>query len=64
MTIPIVEDGMAHASEILDEIYRTKLRFREVPVRIRYSADTLRKGQSSWNSIKIAAQFLVGRILR
>ncbi|MEK6249618.1 MAG: glycosyltransferase family 2 protein [Planctomycetales bacterium] len=62
--IPVTEDGMAHASEILDEIYRLKLKFREVPVRIRYSEETLSKGQSGWNSIKIATQFLLGRIFR
>ena len=55
---------MAHASEILDEIYRLKLQYCEVPVRIRYSAESLKKGQSNWSALKIAAQFLVGRIRR
>ncbi len=62
--IPIHENGMAHASEILDEIKRQKLRYCEVPVSIRYSRDTLDKGQSNWEAFKVAGQFLVGRILR
>ena len=64
LRIPISGNGMVHASEILDEIYRLKLSYCEVPVRVRYSAESLKKGQSSWSALKIAAQFLVGRILR
>ena len=62
--IPITEDGMAHASQILDEIRRQKLRFCEVPVHVRYTDRTLQKGQSNWNAVKVAGKFLVGRILR
>ena len=62
-TIRIRQDRMAHASEILDEIRRLGLRFREVPVTIRYSAATLEKGQSSWNAVRIAWQFLVGKVV-
>lgn len=35
--LKIRHDGMAHASEMLDEIHRLKLRFQEVPAGIRYS---------------------------
>lgn len=62
--ISLQENRMAHASEILDQIRRSQLRYCEVPVRIRYSAETLEKGQSSWAALKIACQFLLGRILR
>ena len=61
--IRITQNRMAHASEILDEIRRHGLRFTEVPVTIRYSAATLAKGQSSWNALKIATQFLLGRVI-
>jgi glycosyltransferase involved in cell wall biosynthesis len=60
----IRQDRMAHASELLDEIRRLGLRFREVPVTIRYSAATLAKGQSSWNSVRIVWQFLVGKVVK
>lgn len=60
----IRQDRMAHASEILDEIRRLGLRYKEVPVTIRYSAATLEKGQSSWNAVRIVWQFLVGKVVK
>jgi glycosyltransferase involved in cell wall biosynthesis len=62
--IRITQDRMAHASEILDRICREGLRFCEVPVTIHYSAATRAKGQSSWNALKIAGEFLLGRMIR
>jgi polyprenyl-phospho-N-acetylgalactosaminyl synthase len=62
--IRIRQDRMAHASEILDEIRRLGLRYREVPVTIRYSTATLEKGQSSWNAVRIVWQFLVGKAIK
>ena len=62
--IEITQDRMAHASEILDEIARKKIRFREVPVTILYSDYSNAKGQSIFNSIKIAARFIFSRIAR
>jgi glycosyltransferase involved in cell wall biosynthesis len=58
------QDRMAHASEILDEIQRLKLRYLEVPVTIRYSQDTIEKGQSSLAAVRIAWQFLIGRLFK
>jgi len=54
-------DRMAHASEILDQIRQNGLRYREVPVTIRYTAYSLEKGQSSWNAIKIALELVLRR---
>jgi len=62
--IRIYQDRMAHASEILDEIRRQGLRYAEVPVTIRYTAGTLAKGQSSFNAVRIAWQFLVGKVTK
>jgi glycosyltransferase involved in cell wall biosynthesis len=62
--IRIRQDRMAHASEILDEIRRLGLRFKEVPVTIRYSEATLEKGQSSWNAVRIVWQFFMGKVVR
>ena len=62
--IRITQDRMAHASEILDEIRVQGLRYVEVPVTIRYSAATLAKGQSSWNAVRVAWQFLIGKVIR
>ena len=55
-SIQITMDRMAHASEILDQIRANRLRFQEVPVKIRYSQRSLEKGQSSWAAIRIALQ--------
>ena len=62
--IRITQNRMAHASEILDQIRNAGLRFKEVPVTIRYSAETMAKGQSSWNAVRIAFQLLLGRFVR
>lgn len=51
--IRITENRMAHATEILFEIRKHGLRFREVPVHIRYTDYSRSNGQSAWNSIRI-----------
>ncbi len=62
--IRITEDDFAHASEILDEVRRHRLPYCEVPVRIRYSASTLAKGQKNWGALRIAGRVLMGRLFR
>lgn len=62
--IRLRENRMAHASEILDQIQSRGLRYVEVPVTIRYSAETMAKGQSSWNAVKIVAALFLGRFVR
>lgn len=56
--IKITMNGMTHASEILDEIVRNNLKYKEVPVTILYNDETLKKGQSSLNSIRIAIKMI------
>ncbi len=62
--IEIHQDQMAHASEILDELARRRVKFREVPVKIRYSGYSMGKGQSSLASIRIAIDFLMHKLRR
>lgn len=62
--IRITLDGMAHASELVDQIDRHGLTVTEVPVVIRYSEYSLRKGQSSLAAIRIAFDYLFKRIFR
>lgn len=64
LQLKITQNRMAHASEILDQVQTLGLRFVEVPVTIRYSAETMAKGQSSWNAVKIVAQLVLGRFVR
>jgi glycosyltransferase involved in cell wall biosynthesis len=54
------QDRMAHCSEILRLATRSDLRWLEVPVVIRYSADTLAKGNQNLDAIKITWQLLLG----
>ena len=56
--IVITQNQMAHASEILSEIKRNKLKYCEVPVGIRYTDYSKKKGQSILNSINILYELL------
>jgi glycosyltransferase involved in cell wall biosynthesis len=51
--IRITQNRMAHASEIVSEIGKKKLRYRELPVHVIYTDYSRSKGQSIWNSINI-----------
>lgn len=57
-------DRMAHASEILDQIRSLRLRYREVPVHIRYTEYSLSKGQRGGDAFRVALDYLIGRVLR
>ena len=49
----ITQNRMAHASQILEEIARQGLRYVEVPVTIRYTEYSLKKGQKLANGFNI-----------
>jgi hypothetical protein len=57
-------DGMAHASEIVDQIRAHRLSVTEVPVVIRYSDYSRRKGQSGLNAFAIAFEYLFRKVFR
>ena len=62
--IKINQDQMAHASEILDEIHKNKIKFLEVPITINYSDYSIAKGQSSFDFAKILFRYIMGRLMR
>ena len=62
-SIRITMNRMAHASEIPDQIAVKKLRYREVPVHIRYSDETLAKGQKTSAMFRVAYDFLRGKFI-
>lgn len=62
--IRLTIDGMAHASELVDQIHRNNLKVTEVPVVIHYSEYSLRKGQSSLAAFRIAFDYLMKRLFR
>jgi len=54
------QDRMAHCSEILRLVTYSDLRMCEVPVRIHYTAESLAKGQKSFDALKIVWQLFLG----
>lgn len=57
--IRITQNRMAHASEIVSEIAKKKLRYAEEPVHVVYTAYSKAKGQSVWNSINILSDLFL-----
>jgi hypothetical protein len=55
---------MAHASEIVDQIVASRLRYIEIPVRVRYTDYSLRKGQRNSAAFRVAFDYLMGRLIR
>jgi glycosyltransferase involved in cell wall biosynthesis len=62
--IHIKINRMAHASELIDQIKRSNYPYVEVPVRLRYTDYTRRKGQKSLDVFRIVADYVLGRIIR
>ncbi len=62
--IHLRENGFAHATEIIDQICRLKLRYVERPMRVHYSKYSRAKGQSMWNALNIVIDLLLRRILK
>ncbi|HEY0248878.1 MAG TPA: glycosyltransferase family 2 protein [Gryllotalpicola sp.] len=57
--IQIHQNRMAHASEIVSEIAKNKLRYAEQPVHVVYNDYSKAKGQSVWNSINIISDLFL-----
>lgn len=62
--LALSEDGMAHASELLNKIAAARLRWREVPVTIHYTEHSLSKGQRNRAAFHIAFRMLITRVVR
>jgi glycosyltransferase involved in cell wall biosynthesis len=62
--IEIKCDRMEHASEIVDQINKKRLRFREIPVEIRYTEYSRRHGQSSANAFNILFRMVFKKMVR
>ncbi|MCL4201542.1 MAG: glycosyltransferase family 2 protein [Pirellulaceae bacterium] len=60
----ITLNRMEHASEIIDQIVASGLKYVEVPVRIRYTPDTLAKGQRSSAAIKMGLKLVLEKVFR
>ncbi|MEM4259894.1 MAG: glycosyltransferase family 2 protein [Candidatus Woesearchaeota archaeon] len=63
--IKITMDRMAHASEIIEEIKNKNLKYKEVPVIIRYDNETLKKGHGGFRqAMKIFYNMILKKIMR
>jgi len=62
--LKITIDWMGHASEIIDIVANKKIKYREVPVDIKYTEYSLSKWQSNWNAIRIAIRFIWSKFFR
>ena len=56
--VDLRQDRMAHASEIVLQLGRTGLPWREHPVHVLYTDYSRGKGQSMWNSVNILVDLL------
>lgn len=52
-SIELTHNGMAHATEIVNQISRGRFKYTEIPVHIVYTEYSKAKGQSLWNSVNI-----------
>lgn len=62
--LTITQNRMAHASQILSEIARLKLRYEEFPVTIQYTDYSLAKGQRAGNAFNILWESVTGRLFQ
>jgi glycosyltransferase involved in cell wall biosynthesis len=62
--IRITMNRMEHASEIIDQIARSGLKYVEVPVHITYTQDSLAKGQKSSAAIRLALRLILEKVLQ
>lgn len=62
--IKLKQDGMAHASEIIEQIKKHELKISEVGVTVNYTYYSLNKGQKLTNSFKIVWDLILGRITK
>lgn len=62
--ITLTENRMAHASEFLFEIKKHKLRYKEIPVHIRYTDYSIQKGQKARDSIKVLFDLLLHKLFK
>lgn len=58
----ITADGMHYANEINEQIQHHKMDYQEIPVHIRYTEYSLKKGQKNSNSIKLWWEMIYKKI--
>jgi hypothetical protein len=59
----ITMNRMEHASQIIEQIAASGLPYREVPVTIRYTQASLRKGQRTTAALQLGLKFLLEKVV-
>ncbi|MGO9114440.1 MAG: glycosyltransferase family 2 protein [Thermoguttaceae bacterium] len=62
--VRLTMNRMEHASEIIDQIARSGLKYVEMPVTIRYTADSLAKGQETSAALRLGVKLLLEKVIR
>lgn len=62
--IKIQENRMAHATEILHQVKKNKLKHKEVPVNIQYTEYSKKKGQNLLSGFRIFFDLLLNKIFK
>lgn len=62
--IKISTNGMEHASEIIEQISKNKLKYKEIPVTIKYTEYSLSHGQKSLAAFKILYKMLFRKLTK
>ncbi|MFH1457102.1 MAG: glycosyltransferase family 2 protein, partial [Patescibacteria group bacterium] len=58
--IKIMQDGMSHGTEIISQIKKNKLKYREVPVSVIYK----NFGQGVGGGFRILKELIIGKIIQ
>jgi hypothetical protein len=58
----LTADGMHYANEVNEQIKKYKMKYKEIPVHIRYTDYSLWKWQKNSNSIKLAMEMIYKKI--
>ncbi len=62
--IKLTMDGMEYASELVEQIKKNNLTYKEVPVNIKYTKYSLEKWQKSINALRIARKVIWNKFFR
>lgn len=62
--IELRANRMEHASEIPEQIKKNRIRFKEIPVNIRYTDYSIKHGQKSSNAFKIFFKMILRKFMR
>jgi polyprenyl-phospho-N-acetylgalactosaminyl synthase len=62
--VRLQENGFAHATEILQRVRQSHLRFVEVPITVTYTDYSMQKGQPISNSIDVLFDLVLSRLVK